>query len=240
MPMVLAVFLAGLLGLGAGTAARRAALTFTVPTGQPPRAGCPHCQEPFTSRTWRLVLGRCPSCGQRLGAPAFLPEVLTALLWGLVVADVGVSWTGGALLWLSACGVALTLADWTAHLLPDRLTFPTAVGVVTLLGIGAIAGHHEGAFARAIAGALTLGVFYLVGAMVTNIGLGDVKLAPSLGAALGWFGWSYLVAGLTLGFLLGSLYGVGLLVSRRASGKRTIAFGPFMIAGALAVCLMAA
>jgi leader peptidase (prepilin peptidase)/N-methyltransferase len=169
-----------------------------------------------------------------------LPELLTSALWGLVVAVLGVSWTTPALLWLSACGVALTLSDWSAHLLPDRLTLPTAVGLIALLGMAAVADHNGTALLRALEGALALGGFYLVAALLTNVGLGDVKLAPSLGAALAWFGWRYLISGLFLGFLLGALYGTALHVFRRATGKHTtIAFGPFMITGALAVCLVA-
>jgi leader peptidase (prepilin peptidase)/N-methyltransferase len=165
--------------------------------------------------------------------------VATAVLWGLAVTALGVSWTTPALLWLAACGVALTLADWSAHLLPDRLTLPTAVVLMALLGMAAVAGHDGTALIRALEGALALGGFYLFAAMFTNVGLGDVKLAPSLGAALAWFGWHYLIPGLLLGCLLGAVYGVALLVTRRASGKHRIAFGPFMIAGALTVCLLA-
>ncbi|SEM76613.1 prepilin peptidase [Streptacidiphilus jiangxiensis] len=240
MPMAFAVSVAVLLGLLAGAAARRAALAFTVPTGQPPRTLCPHCDTPITSTALRTSLGRCHSCSERLGAPALLPEVLTVVLWGLVVAAAGVSWTAAALLWLSACGVALALADWTEHVLPDRLTLPTGLGLAVLLGVAAAAEDHGGAFLRALGGALVLGLFYLLVALVSNLGLGDVKLAPVLGAALAWFGWLYLIPGLLLGFFLGALYGVGLLALRRASAKAKIAFGPFMIAGTLGVCLLAA
>jgi leader peptidase (prepilin peptidase)/N-methyltransferase len=240
MHTALAVSLAALLGLPAGAVARRAALAFTVPTGQPPRTSCPYCEEPITSVALRSSLGRCRSCGRRLGAPALVPEVLTAALWGLTVAAAGVTWTSAALLWLSVCGVALVLADWTEHLLPDRLILPAGVGLIALLGVAAAVDHDGGAFLRAVGGGLALGAFYLLVALFSNLGLGDVKLAPVLGAALAWFGWLYLIPGLLLGFLLGALYGVGLLVLRRASAKSKIAFGPFMIAGALAVCLLAA
>ncbi|WP_449061758.1 hypothetical protein [Planomonospora algeriensis] len=71
-----------------------------------------------------------------------------------------------------------------------------------------------------------------------GMGLGDVKLAASLGTALGWFGWDALLAGAFLGFLAGGLYGGALLVARRANRKSEIPFGPFMIIGTFAVLLV--
>ncbi|OKJ43977.1 peptidase, partial [Streptomyces sp. CB01580] len=66
-----------------------------------------------------------------------------------------------------------------------------------------------------------------------GMGFGDVKLALSLGVALGWYGWTVLFVGGFAGFLLGALYGFGLMVLKRAGRKTGIPFGPFMITGAL-------
>ena len=65
------------------------------------------------------------------------------------------------------------------------------------------------------------------------LGLGDVKLAASLGTLLAWFGWRLLLAGGFAGFLLGGVFAAALLASRRAGRKQPIPFGPFMIAGAV-------
>jgi leader peptidase (prepilin peptidase)/N-methyltransferase len=73
-----------------------------------------------------------------------------------------------------------------------------------------------------------------------GMGFGDVKLALALGVVLGWYGWAVLFAGAFAGFLLGSLYGLGLVALRRASRKSTIPFGPFMIVGALAGVVLGA
>jgi leader peptidase (prepilin peptidase)/N-methyltransferase len=67
-----------------------------------------------------------------------------------------------------------------------------------------------------------------------GMGLGDVKLALALGAALGWYGWGVLFAGTFLGFLLGAAYGVSLILAGRADRRTAMAFGPFMVLGALA------
>jgi leader peptidase (prepilin peptidase)/N-methyltransferase len=71
-----------------------------------------------------------------------------------------------------------------------------------------------------------------------GIGWGDVKLSGVIGLYLGWFGASTLLAGLIGGYLLAAVTGIGLIVARRATRKSQIPFGPFMIAGTLAVLLV--
>ena len=76
---------------------------------------------------------------------------------------------------------------------------------------------------------------YLVLALIhpAGMGFGDVKLAGVLGAALGYLSYLALVIGAFVGFVLGAVLGLALILSRRGSRKSAIPFGPFMIAGAL-------
>ncbi|MGK5549537.1 prepilin peptidase, partial [Streptomyces sp. URMC 127] len=89
--------------------------------------------------------------------------------------------------------------------------------------------------AGAAGGALALAGVYFVLFLIhpDGMGFGDVKLALVVGAALGWYGWVVLFAGFFLGLVLGSAYGIGLMVLRRAGRKSAMPFGPFMLAGAL-------
>jgi hypothetical protein len=63
-----------------------------------------------------------------------------------------------------------------------------------------------------------------------GIGAGDVKLAASLGSALGW---AAVLDGELAGFLLAAACSTGLLIWGQVARKQQIAFGPFMITGAL-------
>jgi leader peptidase (prepilin peptidase) / N-methyltransferase len=65
------------------------------------------------------------------------------------------------------------------------------------------------------------------------IGWGDVKLAGVLGLYLGWLGAPAWWLGTLAGFVIGGVYAVGMLITRRGSRKSEIPFGPFMLAGAL-------
>ena len=84
-------------------------------------------------------------------------------------------------------------------------------------------------------GAAAVGVFYFVVwfAYPSGMGFGDVKLAPTVGAALGWISYGATAVGVFAGFLFGSAIGIGVLVLGKGGRKSKIPFGPFMLAGAL-------
>jgi leader peptidase (prepilin peptidase)/N-methyltransferase len=64
------------------------------------------------------------------------------------------------------------------------------------------------------------------------MGMGDVKLAAVLGLYLGFLGWGNLLVGAFAAFLFGGLFGLALMLARRAGRKTAIPFGPWMILGA--------
>jgi len=138
--------------------------------------------------------------------------------------------------------VALAWIDAAVRRLPDALTAPAYAGTVGFLLLSAATGGHWRDLLRAVLGGLALAAAYLALAVISRsaIGLGDVKLAASLGTLTAWPGWRTLIAGAFAGFLLGAIYGAGLLVTRRAHRKQHIPFGPFMISGAFLALLAAA
>uniref|UniRef100_UPI001585D740 prepilin peptidase n=1 Tax=Streptomyces sp. TRM64462 TaxID=2741726 RepID=UPI001585D740 len=167
-------------------------------------------------------------------APPLALPLLGAAVCGLLAAATGPR--PELVVWLVAAPVALLLAavDRRVHRLPDPLTLPLAGAVPVLLGGAASVPGHAGDWGLALLGGLALGGGYLLLFLVNpaGMGFGDVKLALSLGAALGWYGWEVLVAGAFAGFVLGAGYGFGLILLRRATRRSAIPFGPFMIAGA--------
>jgi len=67
----------------------------------------------------------------------------------------------------------------------------------------------------------------------TGLGLGDVKLGAVIGLWLGWLDPWMLAFGLCIGVFLGGIAALFLLITRRASRKDPMAYGPYLIAGAL-------
>lgn len=218
---------------------RWAVLVHSVPPDQPWRRGCPQCNTPFRLSPL-LPAGRCGSCGQRIGAPAYLLELAAlaaaALVVVAVVAGGRSAWGAVAFAGWAAAAVALTFIDLAVHRLPDRLTLPAAAWVLAWLGIDAATSDAGPAWVRA---AVAAGICGLGFALVTlafgarGFGLGDAKMALGAGALLGWLGWSALVAGLFLSFLGSGLTATVLLITCRAGRKDTLPFGPFLAAGTL-------
>jgi leader peptidase (prepilin peptidase)/N-methyltransferase len=236
MPVV-TVVVALLAGLAAGAAARPLIYARAVPRGEPARTACSSCSAhyPAAGLCGRLqaVTGRCPSCGEHLGPAAGLPEALTGTAFAALAATGASGWVGAAQYWLVACGAALSIIDFKVHRLPDVFTLPATIGTLLLLAGAALAGE-PGSFWRALTAAGVVTAIYLA-LVVTGMGMGDAKLAPAVGALLGWSSWTAAVWGVLVGFLLAAAVGFLLLLLRQASAKSSLAFGPFMITGALAV-----
>ncbi|MGW9402544.1 prepilin peptidase [Arthrobacter sp. NPDC055585] len=161
-------------------------------------------------------------------------------MWGIL----GEYWSGpwlSALLLAAALGYLVVLAwmlaaaDLRTRRLPDRLVLPAYPVSAVLLGAAALAAGEPGRFVSMALGGVLLLAGYLLLRVVSpsGLGLGDVKLAGVLGLYLGFAGFGYLLAGAAAGFVLGGLWGLALVLSRRGTGKTRIAFGPFMLAGAL-------
>ncbi|SCE73679.1 A24 family peptidase [Micromonospora chokoriensis] len=66
--------------------------------------------------------------------------------------------------------------------------------------------------------------------------LGDVRLAAFLGAALGTLDWDAVL----LGAVLPYLFAAPAALTRLVRGQHSIAFGPYLVGGALAAFLLAA
>jgi leader peptidase (prepilin peptidase)/N-methyltransferase len=141
--------------------------------------------------------------------------------------------------WLALCAVPLAFIDAAVHRLPDLLTAPAYAGTAVFLLLAAATSGHWPNLVRAVLGGIALAGFYLALILInpSGMGLGDSKMAASLGSLLAWSGWSTLLAGAFAGFLLAAVCGVALLASGRATRKQHLPFGPFMIAGAFAVIL---
>lgn len=222
-------------GLLAGAALRGTVFQLSVASGAPAGRTCLRCG----AYVGRLLAVQCGHCGTSLGAPLAL-ELTTAAVLALLLGRFGGQPDMAAFGFFGALGVALAAIDIAVQRLPDPLTLPAYPILIVLLAMAAIMGHDAAALVRALLGGLVLSGSYLLLALVRpgQLGGGDIKLAGLAGLALGWLGWSTLITGAALGFVLSAIVSLALLAARRVRLDSAISFGPFLLGGALLAALM--
>lgn len=217
---------------------RAAVAAHAVPVGQPWRRACERCgtrlRYPWLSPAFAPP-GRCPGCRARVAAPGYLVELAAVAAAAVLVLAARPVWETLAFVWWAGFAVALVFVDVAVRRLPDRLTYPAAVGTLALLGVAALVEHRGHTWVRA---ALVAVGFFVAFALLTLVlgrrgpGLGDAKLMLATMAVLGWIGWPAVVDGLLLGLTAQGLVAVALLVTGR---RRTrLPMGLFLVVGALA------
>jgi leader peptidase (prepilin peptidase)/N-methyltransferase len=251
----LLVALVGITGLAIGSFLN--VVVYRVPAGMSvvhPRSACPNCGHEITARdnvpvlSWLLLRGKCRDCAEPIskryplvelaGAAAFVivgiwaaPAIAAAPNALLAIAAV---LRLLAFLYLAAISVALSIIDIEKHRLPKAIVLPGyAVGAV-LLGTAAVLEGDWVGLGRMAAGSGILFGFYFLLAFISprGMGMGDVMLAGVLGLFLGSLGWGQLAVGAGAAFVLGGLFSIILLITRRVGRKGGIPFGPWMLLGA--------
>lgn len=231
-------------GTASGLLLPRTAHRLSVPSGEAWAAVCPSGHPlPAGPRGW-LGPERCADCrtpGGRYGR-RLLPAIGCALLCAALAAVTGPH--PELAVWLLLVPVALTLAlvDLRVFRLPDVLTLPAFAVTAVLLGAAALLPSHDGSWSRALLAAAAVGVLYFLLFLLNpaGMGLGDVKLAPTVALPLGWYGWAAVVTGTFAAFALGAVVGLALLLTGRATRKSPIPFGPFMLLGCAVALLLTA
>ncbi|MFI6031371.1 prepilin peptidase [Amycolatopsis magusensis] len=140
----------------------------------------------------------------------------------------------GALLVLLA--VPAAVVDGLEHRIPDRLSLPLLGGTAVALATAALLDTRPGQLGPTLAaGAAWGGLFLLSYLLSGHPGPGDVKLAPSLGMLLGWFGWNWLLAGVVLTYVLALAIGVTGVALGRLRWRDGLPMAPPMLASTVLV-----
>jgi leader peptidase (prepilin peptidase)/N-methyltransferase len=231
--MIGVALIAFLAGLAVGSFAT--AVAHRVPRGisiAGPRSICPACGAQIGARdnvpvfSWLLLRGKARCCGARISPRYPLTELAVGLLFVATVLvyqhDAAEAMIG--LVFVTMLAV-VTLTDLEQRIIPNKVLI---VGAVLCLAI-AVPTDPGGLPERGIAAAAAGGVFFLVVlAYPAGMGLGDVKLAATMGLFLG----RAVAPAILAALLIGSLVGLA-LIARHGSQARKMAipFGPFLALG---------
>jgi leader peptidase (prepilin peptidase) / N-methyltransferase len=239
MPLAFSAVFAGALGAALGSFLN--VVAYRLPRGRSlmrPRSSCPGCGtaiKPYDNvpvLAWMLLRGRCRSCQATIPSRYPLVEALTA---ALAVTVVLVKHSAPELvlgLVLVAVLVPVALIDFDHQIIPNKITYPAAVGAVVI----GLALKPSGVPTQLIAGAAAatfLLIFVL--AYPRGMGVGDVKLAGVLGLYLG----SSVAVGILTGVLAGTLVGLGVMakVGVERGRKTKVPFGVFLALGGVVALL---
>lgn len=127
--------------------------------------------------------------------------------------------------------LALAATDFERHLLPNRLTYP-AIPIALLLAPWLPAGGYVPSMLGAALGFGTLLAVYV--AAPRALGAGDVKLAALIGA---FAGAQLVFTALTVGAVIGAVVCLVIFFRQHQRGATAVAYGPYLVVGALFVCL---
>lgn len=231
--MVAAVLIVFLAGLAAGSFAT--AVAHRVPRGIPiaaARSRCPACDARIAASdnvplfSWLLLRGRARCCGAPISPRYPLTELGVGLLFVAMVLvyrhDPAEAAIG--LVFVTVLAI-VTLTDLERRIIPNKVLI---VGAALCLAI-AVPTDPSGLPERAIAAGAAGGLLFLVVlAYPAGMGLGDVKLAATMGLFLG----RAIAPAILIALLAGSLVGLALIARHGARARKmAIPFGPFLALG---------
>ena len=235
----------GLLGLLVGSFAN--VVIYRIPAGlsmvSPPSA-CPGCNTPIAPRdnipivSWLLLRGRCRHCKAPISPQYPLVEAITALVFAAVGAWVSANlslWTLPAFLLFAWLLIVVSVIDLQTRKIPNKLTYPLTPTLLVLLAAAAVLSGDPGRIVQVIIGGLAgfAGLFVLALVQPKGMGMGDVKLAGFIGLALGYISLWHVLVGIFMGFFIGGVIAIVLMVTKLRDRKDRIPFGPYLAAGAL-------
>jgi leader peptidase (prepilin peptidase)/N-methyltransferase len=173
-----------------------------------------------------VLRGRCRSCGDRIPARYPAVELVTGLLVAACVWKFGLTGSAAVAAFFCLALVAVSATDIEHRIIPNRIVLPAAV-----LVLAANTALHPGPrWALAALGASGF-LFAAALAYPKGMGMGDVKLALLMGAALG----KTVPVAMMIGMSSALVPGVYLLVRHgKAARKMGVPFGPFLALGSVA------
>jgi leader peptidase (prepilin peptidase)/N-methyltransferase len=238
--MAAIVLFAFVLGLVAGSFVT--AVAHRVPRGisiVATRSQCPACGAQIAAYdnvpvvSWLVLRGRARCCGARISPRYPLTELGLGLLFALTavvhrhdtVAEVAIDLVFVTML------AAITLTDLERRIIPNKILLVGAIVCVAIATPTDPGGMPERAIAAAAAGSLLFAVAF---AYPKGMGLGDVKLAATMGLFLG----RAVAPAILFALLAGSIVGLTLIARHGAQARKmAIPFGPFLALGGVVAML---
>ncbi|MFH1890921.1 MAG: prepilin peptidase [Candidatus Kuenenbacteria bacterium] len=224
------------------------------------RSFCPKCKHQLVwydnipVLSFLLLKGKCRYCQKKISIQYPLVELITGILFiivfiitikqfnNLTILDILLNCSIAQLLMLfrnwvfTAILIIIFIYDLKYCLILDKITIPAMVIALVLnitvryMQIG-LADKLFYYFIILLFSGVICGGFFLIQFLVSKgkwIGGGDIRLGFLMGLMLGW---PYAIAALFISYIIGSVIGLGLILSKRKTIKSQVPFGTFLGVG---------
>ncbi len=196
-----------------------------------PASACMSCSKPIAWYdnvpvvSYLVLRGRCRSCGASIGLVYPAVELASALLVAGCVLAFGLTLHAAIAAFFCCVLVAISAVDLKHRIVPDRIVLPATVVVLVAQTV------REPSLEWPLAAfGASLFLFLAVLAYPAGMGMGDVKLALLMGAALG----KLVTVALMVGMFSALVPGLYLLARHgQAARKMAIPFAPFLAFGSI-------
>jgi leader peptidase (prepilin peptidase)/N-methyltransferase len=207
-----------------------------------PASHCPKCNSKIKPvdniplLSYILLKGRCRNCKSKISIQYPIVELLTGLIYLLIYLAYGLSVQTLIYIILSSALIIIAFIDLNEEIVPDVISLPGIVIGFILSFFVTYISFMNSALGVLVGGGIIL-IIGMAGSVIFKkeaMGGGDVKLAAMIGAFLGW---RYIIISLFLGFFLGALAGIILIMSKIKSREDAVPFGPFIVLGSFITLL---
>jgi leader peptidase (prepilin peptidase)/N-methyltransferase len=182
--------------------------------------------------SWLLLRGRCRKCGTAVSWQYPLVELVTAVLFVLVVWLTPFGPLLAARLLLVCILIVLFGIDLEHQILPNSITLP-GIAIGLLFSLIAPPGWRDALIGVLVGGGILYAIAwgYYLWRREEGMGMGDVKMLAMLGAFLGW---KAVLVTLVLSSFAGAFIGLAMMAVQRGDMKYALPFGTFLALGAVA------
>lgn len=194
------------------------------------RSKCPNCKKTLQTRDLMPLIsyiinnGKCRFCKKEIALWYPMMELTSAITFGVLFfySPDPIPWIINVLFF--SVLLFIFFYDLRYSEIHDVIMLP-AIALALLYAV--ISGNAENALIGAAIGSL----FYLLQLVLSGgkwVGSGDIRIGAFLGLMLGW---KLTITALILSYLIGSIVGVTLILTKKLDRKSAIPMGPFLVIG---------
>jgi leader peptidase (prepilin peptidase)/N-methyltransferase len=183
--------------------------------------------------SYLLLKGKCSKCHSPIGIRHLFLEITVPVFFvaGLYLSNNLFEY----LIWLilTIFAIPLAIIDLKVHRLPNSLNYSMFVTLFAAITVKSFSDKSLTALFDSLTQSFALALFYLIIRLLSRggMGVGDIKLALSIGLVSGYFGKFMIFTSAYAAFILGTVVAILMIFLKKGNRKSAIPFGPFMITG---------